>query len=507
MNNAKLITVHQSAAYSLNGIDTNSFYLTRDHLVHQIAKILENQRFIVISSSAASGKTSLLQLFASRTEKTDCTYISFLNDNHNAFDLLKSAGVDLLAKVCTLVEEKDTVYVVMLDDSQKKYDETAFWEMLIKVSPVWLPANVRFVISATYVLSASSESPVEFESLHRISRNDMLLSVDEYQIFMDSPLGLPETIRTPTIRNLLWNETGALVGAVRLSVHHIINKFQKVTRPPESEVIQYYLSYDFAKQMSRCFGNLEQLKNPRESNLKIFLEKCFLGGIHSLARSNEEKVLQLIQLEKSGILEEVGDGLRFTSPLARRFCGRWLFPNRSDESEKSKTLLELVFKTIGSMSTSLLRSSAYPSGEFPKEAVFQHLFMVALAQCTPPDCSICPELSEVFPNPETEFQIKAPVARINGEIDFYLDGKLRWGIELLIKGDRIKEHVDRFSKNGKYHALDPKDYIIIDFRPGPVSKKIRHYPKRLTVFFENDYSKCCCLYGDNDELTEITLSN
>ena len=53
----------------------------------------------------------------------------------------------------------------MIDDAQRKYGDTGFWTRLFKLS-VKLPLNVRFIISATYLLSGeASNSPVEFESI------------------------------------------------------------------------------------------------------------------------------------------------------------------------------------------------------------------------------------------------------------------------------------------------------------------------------------------------------
>ena len=92
------------------------------------------------------------------------------------------------------------------------------------------------------------------------------------------------------------------------------------------------------------------------------------------------------------------------------------------------------------MSSNVLKNST-PLGDFPKEAVFQHLFMEGLALHTPPECSICTELSKIFPS-ETNVNSQQAIA---GEIDFYLNGSLRWGIELLVNGDGIGEYLSRFS--------------------------------------------------------------
>ena len=111
------------------------------------------------------------------------------------------------------------------------------------------------------------------------------------------------------------------------------------------------------------------------------------------------------------------------------------------------------------MSSSVLKNSTL--GEFPKEAVFQHLFMEGLALYTRPDCSICPELSKVFPS-SANLDTKQQIA---GEIDFFVNGNLRWGIELLVNGGGVGEHLDRFSPpDGKYVPLSVNDYAIVDFR-------------------------------------------
>jgi hypothetical protein len=100
---------------------------------------------------------------------------------------------------------------------------------------------------------------------------------------------------------------------------------------------------------------------------------------------------------------------------------------------------------------------------------------------------------------------------IAGEIDFYLNGSLRWGIELLVNGSSIGEHLSRFSEpHGKYLPLGVNDYAIVDFRrnmsgqPTKVTKK----PNRISVFFKNDdYSVAQCLFGEDTAAIEISLAN
>jgi hypothetical protein len=150
-------------------------------------------------------------------------------------------------------------------------------------------------------------------------------------------------------------------------------------------------------------------------------------------------------------------------------------------------LQKLIEDAITRLPFTVLQKSIH-EGNFPKEAVFQHLFMSALISCTPPSVAIHPELSQPFGSNE----------KIPGEIDFYIDGDLCWGIELLVKGDRISEHMDRFGLDGTYAKLNAEDYAVIDFRElidGKPSNVPRH-AKRYTAFFDpKTFQPVSCIPG------------
>ncbi|KAG6951244.1 hypothetical protein JG688_00013815, partial [Phytophthora aleatoria] len=91
------------------------------------------------------------------------------------------------------------------------------------------------------------------------------------------------------------------------------------------------------------------------------------------------------RLKKAGIVDGY---VNFSSPLAERYYYQWLFPGRGYENPTS--LHELIRKVIGSMSASALARSVALEDDFPKEAVFQHQFMVSLAMHTTSTCYILP---------------------------------------------------------------------------------------------------------------------
>ncbi|KAJ3194109.1 hypothetical protein HDU82_002567, partial [Entophlyctis luteolus] len=428
-------TSEQSSRSSINkeviqqdGIDINTEHLERRDLVAQLRKLVARHRFVRLTSPQASGKSSLLKLYQYSLRKTvDVVWISCLDARSCSELLLAEAGIDMAKKLTTNRAGKKLL-VVFLDDAQAKFADLTFWKLLIKMSPNWLPSTVRFVIASTHLQAGGIESPAELRSLERLERKDFLLSRFESETFLELPvIGLPKSMRFPSLIQVLVNECGGLIGALRLSVDSLKRRFAKDVAAPESALLQYSLSKEYVSAMDRCFGSAHS--DPIGNDFKAFLKKIFVDERvlpHKLVNPEDEQ--SYASLKKSGILVELGNGdFAFSSPLAKRYYFKWIFPNRSITAPTS--LHELVRNVIGSMSSNLLAQSTV-ADDFPKETVFQHLFLN--------------DVSGIVPD----------------EIDFYLNGELRWGIEVLICRDGVGEHLSRFAPTGKYFQLGVTDYAV-----------------------------------------------
>ncbi|POM58376.1 Hypothetical protein PHPALM_36979 [Phytophthora palmivora] len=488
-----------------DGINPQVPHLAREELLRCVYTMMHH-RFILFMSPAASGKTSLLSLFARKYPGMNCIFASFLEPDMSAADLLRSCGIDLTARTADFSEDQQ--HVIMLDDVQAKYDETGFWNALIKGTPLWLPANVRFIICATHALEGGVESPVEFQPLPKFVREDFLLSDEEARKFLalPLPLGLPDKMKEQNFMELVVRECNGLIGALRVSVDAVVAHFTKRPAASETELVSYFLSQDFLHQMSRCFGSKHM--TPTSLELRQFLIDCLVAAPNDLylkPNLTDEENRCLVTLKKTGILvKEAEQHVKFSSPLAEKYYSQWLFPTRAGANPSS--LRELITRVIGSMSARVLRQSAVDGTNFPKKATFQHLFMEGLALNTSAKCSICPELSRVFPSHQTTGG--GQPQKIKGEIDFYLNGDLRWGLELLVNGDKIGELMRRFTPGGKYVALDMKDYSIIDLRGNETGEPtgVNRDKNRVSVFFQQgNYSSCKCVFGTDEVIYEIPL--
>jgi hypothetical protein len=302
----------------------------------------------------------------------------------------------------------------------------------------------------------------------------------------------------PQIRNPVLNQCGNVVGALKLSVRSICERFRDAD-PTVEDILTYFLfSSHFIQELPRVFG---EHKQPADASFSQFFREFFSSPYFNIPPTpKQEETLET--LIKCGVMFQENEKYEFTSALAKRYYFRKIFPNRPADLPGS--LKELVLSAIGKMSSTILEKSVVSHKDFPKEAVFQQEFFAALQACLPPQCYICPELSKTFADAHS------PHTAISGEIDFFINGDLRWGVELLANGDKIDEHMDRFSQpNGKYSNLNPKDYYVVDFRRSREGKptNVRRYTNRISVFFPfTGFSRCTCMVGLADEEYEINLS-
>ena len=310
----------------IDSIDIHTEHLKRPELLSKLTELVAQYRFVRLTSPAASGKSSLLMLYQHNLKKrADVVWISCLDDRTCSELLLEEAGIDMVKKR-TIGGTGKKYMVVFLDDAQAKYADLTFWKLLVKTLPNWLPQNVRFVISSTHLLAGGIESPVELRSLPRLERSDFLLSTDESDQFLDfEVIGLPKSMKFPTLKTLLINECGGLIGALRLSVDSLKSRFSKDIRPSELALLQHFLSKDYVANMDRCFGSAHSA--PIGDDFKRFLKRIF---VNEKFKPQPLTILEdkesYSSLQKAGILVELPDA------TTSRFWQRDITSNGSSQT-------------------------------------------------------------------------------------------------------------------------------------------------------------------------------
>jgi hypothetical protein len=147
--------------------------------------------------------------------------------------------------------------------------------------------------------------------------------------------------------------------------------------------------------------------------------------------------------------------LDFVCPIAKRMFVKMVFKNRPQEN-LFNTIEELVVNAVGHMSHRSFVQQAMGSTEgLGNEAAIQHLFFGALHEVVSSNHEIVAELSAVLDPNKSQ--------GIEGLLDFFINGSLKWGLELLRRGDRLGEHFGRFDSGNAYCILDLADYRVVDF--------------------------------------------
>ena len=84
-----------------------------------------------------------------------------------------------------------------------------------------------------------------------------------------------------------------------------------------------------------------------------------------------------------------------------------------------------------------------------------------------------------------------------GRIDFYFDGHMNWGFELLIRGANILQHVNRFGK-GKPYSLENMQHLVIDFHDKVPN---RDYPDNyVAVVLDAAFTTADISFNKNDQI-------
>ncbi|KAF0718231.1 hypothetical protein As57867_001798, partial [Aphanomyces stellatus] len=131
-----------------DGINPLGMYFNRQSILdrmHQwITGVEGRNRFLLLNSPAASGKTSLLVLFQHKYQHDNLVihYIS-LKEDSNPFNCLFNYGLDVRTRTCAFVN-----VIYLIDDAQIRYANGDFWSYLIKDVPLLFGPGVRFIISA-----------------------------------------------------------------------------------------------------------------------------------------------------------------------------------------------------------------------------------------------------------------------------------------------------------------------------------------------------------------------
>lgn len=448
----------------------------------------------MIGSPAATGKTSLIQLLEKKLEGEEGTTVLKITMNHSFTAeyylgrLAKEAGI----KQSTLKEAKNTW--ILFDDAQNAYDKkhNPLWHFVVKeirgVSET--EGHLFVVIAATYDLR-TVESPADFRSLIHIDLNVTKAEAEALFNMHADWWGYANWNRfcRQLIEISKFSDSPSYhIGVVMAGICMIKEMRKRPGREEftEERALTALRQENYTQFLDRCFSLPAALPDGYKDKL---LDKLINEGGDDTIGSDHPTLSTFL---RAGVLTRHGT---FACLAANWYYNRRCFPNRAEEAPES--LDQLVILAVKKLSAKRLRDTLLNG--FPKEATFQHLFNEAMSQLLPLENVIIPELNTVVENPPQKIQ--------TGELDFYINGNLKWCLELLRCGNKIGSHLARFDpNNGKYRKVDMSDYIVVDCRGPKIGSGVQPSASRCTLYFDQNFQRCLCQVQKEAPIT-IELAN
>jgi hypothetical protein len=487
----------QSPSLKADGISRQKNHLPREAAVEELYNTAKLRQHVVLGSSAATGKTSLLQLLEKKLEREEGTTVLKINLNRGFTAtyflerLAKEAGIEQ----STLKKVKNTW--ILFDDAQNAYDKEydALWHFVVKeIGGVdETEGNLFVVIAATYDLRTAPLSPADFHSLIHITPNVTRAETEALFNMHAKSWGYTnwnrfcdQLIQISKFSDSASYHIGVVMAGVRL-----MEDMRKRKRPGQEEfteerALAALRQENYTHFLDRCFSLPEVLPDGYNDQL---LDKLINEGKYDTTGSEHPTLSPFL---RAGVLTRHGT---FACLAAHWYYNRRCFPNRAKEAPES--LDQLVILAVKKLSAKRLKDTLLNG--FPKEATFQHLFNEAMSQLLPLQNVIIPELNTVVENSPQKIQ--------TGELDFYINGNLKWCLELLRCGDKIGPHLARFdTNNGKYRKVDMSDYIVVDCRGPKIGNGVQPSASRCTLYFDLNFQRCLCQVRNEAPIT-IELAN
>jgi hypothetical protein len=437
--------------------------INRSTLVDQISKQVNSCWSLLITAPSYTGKTSLANLVYNHWQKQgeSVYFISFaLIANKSAISDEELDDFFKRQLKMSVMEIMTSDGYLITDETQVIYNNNSFWQHLKSgASPI-----VRKVLSfAVFGLSRGAgyiRSPAVFQE--KWYYDDIKLTHDECLELVESYCS-----KLPQARDILVPE---ILG----------NIFEFVNNHPGLVYLTLYtLCYEFPRNLykAKTIADFQTIIVKGELLVKLLQARCFsLKYEHILEMLGERSDAIMGNLISDGSIALVdGDDtlgnlnrcgmciadrsqnrLYFASEIMRVFyrelyykalygiSSSFIVSNWQDETMFSvlRRILELF------QPQSLLNSLSVGRNGNLYERIYQDEFYRSCFLIAPAKCH--PDVGAIYGS--------------TGYLDFYIDGDIQLGFELLRNGVKINGHLNRFdAENGIYKDIPLHDYAVLDF--------------------------------------------
>ncbi|KAF8456329.1 hypothetical protein BGX38DRAFT_1257701 [Terfezia claveryi] len=426
-----------------------------------IEQYMTNHHFVLICSPLYLGKSTLGQWIRD----------SLISQGHRAYyiSLAGIQGEDVLFNKEPfqhfwqtrigytwdeiLASEDSMSLSIIIDEAQVIYGNAApfFWGKLKELmSDTKKNASLRIILLASYdPLMIQQITPISF--LYTLRLDALRLRRDEFNELLERFVEYRHTIGSPnfeipqSVQDAIFSLTGGHAGLCRTTLRYLRHNYRN---GPAATVtmLRDLTSADFKRNLTktRAFHWIENW-NPSPTETKLLREILLLCDAESCISVELIDDQATYNFVRSGILTIVDNKFQFSAPIMRMILINQLFtaPGGTLRSE-SISFQEFLIRTIERMDPSMLQTSL-GLGQRSRlmERTWQMGWYKAATTAVPRHATVSADVGAIFGSV--------------GYLDFYVNGDLNWGIELLREGDCMKQHTKRFIEDGAYAVIPLKE--------------------------------------------------
>ncbi|POG57833.1 hypothetical protein GLOIN_2v1791224 [Rhizophagus irregularis DAOM 181602=DAOM 197198] len=469
---------------------TSASICRREPTINKLLKSLLKERIILIRSPPMTGKTSLGQLLeakllqldevqngSARVFRISLIWIEKMTTSwtfSEGFEKLLGINWDDFLDQCghkktyLIVDEVQKIY--RQSDGEPHHDGSVFWNSFKRIMQnlqLFIVALASYGHYGAYATrgnrSAMDISPVNnLTAKNKWGYKDICYTEDEFKDYFDRFCGTylkEELVKDdiPCLFSYLSEITAYHPGLIAYTMDHIGERFTKKRSNSLSfdAIFSYLKSQDFNDifKTIRAFYPVTDLSDEERQIVDSVLFKK--GGLDY----ETEKIPNNGRLLKTNALVDTSSSkshialLDFPAPLLRITYLQNRFGSISRPKSPPSTFNEFIKLVLAKMNPKILRKSKGRGTDGRLlERVWQMEFYRASMQVLSNDTCVSVDAGSCFGS--------------NGYIDFYVNNKNKWAIELLRDGNKLEEHQKRFEKGGIYIPIlkHANKWAVIDIR-------------------------------------------
>jgi len=259
----------------------------------------------------------------------------------------------------------------------------------------------------------------------------------------------------------------------------------------------------FDSVIGQCRG-VPNARRMTDSELQVCRKVLLEGSVSSGSLSPSAK---RALLSKGWLYQKKDDSLTFSNPMYQRTFFSTVYPVTRPDVLKHVDLPKTVMEALHRLDpTEFVHSESKGSKSAP---LLERAWQVQFHRC----------MNEVIPSAQFVSADAGKIHHTEGYVDFFIDGELHWGVELIREGRDIQHHLNRFlpaPKNlskeeihkqqfARYVNLDCKSYMVIDFRK-PNSNPNKKDENLWTIKYSQDFQTLTVYHNQDKPLTISLMS-